>query len=75
MRCAYHPEAVAITYCSRCGRALCRDCVVRLSQGNFCDRCISGLSEKRTRRSWSLYVGAAIAAIIALLLLARIFAT
>ncbi|MDR5693885.1 MAG: hypothetical protein QN189_04830 [Armatimonadota bacterium] len=75
MHCAYHPDALAITYCARCGRALCKDCVVRLSQGNFCERCLSGISERRTRRPWGLYLGASIALLIALLLIARLFGT
>ncbi|MBI4278613.1 MAG: hypothetical protein HY660_09170 [Armatimonadetes bacterium] len=39
VRCAFHPDAPALTYCSRCGKALCKSCVVRLSSGNYCARC------------------------------------
>lgn len=39
MKCAAHPDRTALGYCGRCGKALCKDCLVRLSTGNFCDTC------------------------------------
>lgn len=39
MRCANHPDRAALGYCSRCGKALCSECLVRLSIGNFCETC------------------------------------
>ena len=39
MKCAVHPERSALGYCGRCGKALCKDCLVRLSTGNYCAAC------------------------------------
>ena len=39
MRCAVHPDRQALGYCSRCGKPLCKECLVRLRTGNFCDTC------------------------------------
>lgn len=39
MRCAVHPDRQALGYCSRCGKPLCKECLVRLRTGNFCDAC------------------------------------
>ncbi len=37
--CADHPDRRALGYCGRCGKALCTACLVRLSTGNYCERC------------------------------------
>ncbi len=37
--CAYHADRRAAGYCGRCGKAVCRACLVRLSTGNYCVRC------------------------------------
>jgi len=37
--CAYHADRTALAYCSGCGKALCSQCVVRLSTGNYCESC------------------------------------
>lgn len=37
--CVHHPDRLALAYCSGCGKALCNQCVVRLSTGNYCDVC------------------------------------
>ena len=34
--CAYHDDRTALAYCSGCGKALCSQCVVRLTSGNYC---------------------------------------
>ncbi|MDR5682781.1 MAG: B-box zinc finger protein [Armatimonadota bacterium] len=39
IRCAFHRDRGALFYCSRCGKALCSDCVVKLSSGNYCRTC------------------------------------
>jgi B-box zinc finger len=39
MKCATHPGRSALGYCARCGKALCKDCLVRLSTGNYCETC------------------------------------
>ena len=39
MKCAVHPERAALGYCGRCGKPLCKDCLVRLSTGNYCETC------------------------------------
>jgi hypothetical protein len=39
MRCANHPDRLALGYCASCGRALCRTCVIRTSAGNYCEAC------------------------------------
>jgi hypothetical protein len=56
MKCATHPERTALGYCGRCGKALCKDCLVRLSTGNFCDTCANaperGTSRPRRGVPW-----------------------
>jgi hypothetical protein len=37
--CANHPDRLAMGYCSGCGKALCAGCIVRLSDGNYCQVC------------------------------------
>ena len=39
MKCAVHLDRQALGYCSRCGKPLCKECLVRLRVGNFCDAC------------------------------------
>jgi MYXO-CTERM domain-containing protein len=39
VKCAVHPDRLALGYCSTCGKPLCKECLVRLSTGNFCDAC------------------------------------
>jgi len=39
VKCATHPDRAALGYCGRCGKALCKECLVRLSTGNYCDTC------------------------------------
>jgi len=39
VKCATHPDRTALGYCGRCGKALCKECLVRLSTGNYCDTC------------------------------------
>lgn len=53
MKCTAHPERPALGYCGRCGKALCKDCLVRLSTGNFCDACANAPERGagRSRRS------------------------
>jgi hypothetical protein len=49
MRCANHPDRTALGYCSRCGKALCPECLVRLSSGNFCEACANPAPPVRRR--------------------------
>lgn len=61
MKCANHPDRNALGYCSSCGKALCSECLVRLSTGNFCEACASPTAAARPRRaaSWWLIVAGA----------------
>jgi len=72
MKCANHPDRAALGYCSRCGKALCNECLVRLSTGNFCDTCANpGMGAARQRRPmpwWLIVVGAAVLLFLARLL-------
>ena len=60
MKCAAHPDRAALGYCSRCGKPLCKDCLVRLNMGNFCETCANnpeGLRPRAGRRlPWWLIV-------------------
>jgi hypothetical protein len=49
VKCATHPERTALGYCGRCGKALCKDCLVRLSTGNFCDACANAPERRQSR--------------------------
>ena len=49
MKCAAHPDRAALGYCSRCGRPLCKDCLVRLYMGNFCETCANNPEGLRPR--------------------------
>lgn len=69
MRCANHPDRPALGYCSRCGKALCTECLVRLSTGNFCDACANpAAGAGRRALPWWLIV----AAVLVLLVLIRL---
>lgn len=63
MKCANHPDRAALGYCSRCGKALCTECLVRLSIGNFCETCANPGTAARPRRAmpWWLIVLAGVA--------------
>ena len=65
MRCAAHPDRPALGYCSRCGKALCTVCLVRLSTGNFCEAC-AGPAPRPQRRAapWWIIVLAAAALLV-----------
>lgn len=73
MKCAVHPERSALGYCGRCGKALCKDCLVRLSTGNFCDSCANapepGVRPARRGIPWWTIVLIIAAVVIALRLL------
>jgi hypothetical protein len=70
MRCANHPDRPALGYCSRCGKALCTECLVRLSTGNFCDACANPApTAARRAMPWWIIV----LAVVALLVLIRLF--
>lgn len=49
MKCATHPDRTALGYCGSCGKALCKDCLVRLRTGNYCETC-AGAPEGRATR-------------------------
>ncbi len=50
MKCATHPDRTALGYCARCGKPLCKDCLVRLRTGNYCETCANA-PEGRTARA------------------------
>ena len=56
MKCAAHPDRSALGYCSRCGKALCKECLVRLSAGNYCEVCANDpqgrMSRPKRRFPW-----------------------
>ena len=62
MKCVNHADRSALGYCSRCGKALCSECLVRLSTGNFCDTCANPTTAARPRRAlpWWLIVAGAV---------------
>jgi len=39
VKCANHPDRMALGYCAGCGKPLCSACLVRLSSGNYCEAC------------------------------------
>ncbi|MDR7521219.1 MAG: B-box zinc finger protein [Armatimonadota bacterium] len=65
--CAHHPDRTALSYCAGCGKALCADCVVRLSVGNYCESCAETpdhrprAARRRASRLWLWAVLAALA--------------
>lgn len=71
MKCAHHPDRTALGYCSRCGKALCTQCLVRLSTGNFCEACAN--PQDRPRRGARVPWWAVVLAALAVLVLARLF--
>lgn len=73
MKCVNHPERAALGYCSQCGKALCTECLVRLSTGNYCEACANPTAAERPRRAipWWLIVLAAAVLLFLVRLLAR----
>jgi hypothetical protein len=49
VKCAAHPTRIALGYCGQCGKALCKDCLVRLRTGNYCDACANAPEGKAAR--------------------------
>jgi hypothetical protein len=49
VKCATHPDRTALGYCGRCGKALCKECLVRLSTGNYCDTCANAPDRRPAR--------------------------
>lgn len=45
--CINHPEREATKFCDNCGRPLCRECTVILSENNYCRPCIQILLKDR----------------------------
>ncbi|HKV45679.1 MAG TPA: B-box zinc finger protein [bacterium] len=39
MKCATHPDRNALGYCAQCGKPLCKECLVKLRTGNYCEVC------------------------------------
>ena len=70
MKCANHPDRAALGYCSRCGKALCAECLVRLSTGNFCEACANPSPAVRPRPAMPWWVIVLVGA--ALFLLVRL---
>jgi hypothetical protein len=75
MKCATHPDRAALGYCGRCGKALCKDCLVRLSTGNYCETCANApeRSPRTSRRGlpWWAVALIIVAAVIVLRALIR----
>ncbi|HLW49292.1 MAG TPA: B-box zinc finger protein [bacterium] len=72
MRCRNHPDRPALGYCSRCGKALCSECLVRLSTGNYCEVCANPTAAA-PRRSlpWWLIVLTVLVLLVAVRLFVR----
>ncbi len=71
--CAHHPDRLALAYCAGCGKPLCGACVVRLSDGNFCETCAETPDHRppvprRARGRIWLWVGLGALAIVAYLI-------
>ncbi|TMI76935.1 MAG: hypothetical protein E6H04_14685 [Bacillati bacterium ANGP1] len=75
MKCAVHLDRQALGYCSRCGKPLCKDCLVRLRVGNFCDACANApegrLTRPRRGMPWWAIGLIVLAALIAIRMFAR----
>lgn len=75
MKCAVHPERTALGYCSSCGKPLCKECLVRLSMGNFCDACANAPErhppQRRRGIPWWAIGLIVLAALIAIRMFAR----
>jgi len=71
MKCANHPDRTALGYCSGCGKALCPDCLVRLSTGNYCEVCAD--PQARPRRGRPIPWWAIALAVLVLLIVLRAF--
>lgn len=72
--CAHHVDRAALGYCAGCGKALCAECLVRLSSGNYCAVCAETPDHRppvpaaRRLRLWVwVGVGALVAAGLAVL--------
>lgn len=55
VRCAYHHERAALGYCSTCGKPVCKACLVRLSDGNYCQACATAgdrPAQRKRRVPW-----------------------
>ena len=72
MKCANHPDRLALGYCATCGKALCSACLVRTSSGNYCETCAArGDQPAKQRRAipwWAVALG-----ILVILFLIRAF--
>jgi hypothetical protein len=68
VKCAAHPDRTALGYCARCGKPLCKDCLVRLSTGNFCETCANAPERPAAKRTipWWAIALVVIAALIVL---------
>ena len=40
IKCHLHPQKVAVTKCSECGRDICQDCLVTFKDNPYCQKCI-----------------------------------
>jgi hypothetical protein len=40
LKCCFHPELEAVVVCKSCGRGLCDDCAITISNQTFCRECI-----------------------------------
>lgn len=69
MKCANHPERTALGYCARCGKPLCKACLVRIPDGNYCEACASAEDRPARRRRAIPWWALVLAAIVALALL------
>lgn len=69
MTCAHHPDRHALGYCRGCGKPLCRTCLVRLSTGDYCERC-AGAGDRPGQRTRQIpWWAVAVIALAALILL------
>jgi len=68
MKCANHPDRIALGYCANCGKPLCSSCLVRLPSGNYCQTCANPPDRPAARRRIPWW-GIALAVLFILILL------
>ncbi len=79
-RCAYHPHASSIGFCTSCGRAICAQCKSEVKGIIYCSSCVeqslSGVKSpiaKERKSATGFVIGSIICAVIAVLFIPPLF--